>query len=321
MSPGKGSVALVAKRKGAGSGDPQLPPPEPDAVLPQHGISVGFKILQRTTLERAYELDQCALVGAEYVRVDCPPGMTAEIDSLIPMIRDRGMKVLLILYGSINAVTPTAAATFTTEMVSRYRADVKLWEFANEPDLNHDWTPATYTAASNAAYAAAKAADPGCYFMTGALWKWKDLTGQKTHDWVRGMFEAGLAGNFDAISFHGYDNPTTRASWNIWDSVFHVTGNVRALMVQYGQSAKDIVSTESGARILGEGGSYTEAQQATIVGEDFNALTTYASSNFKSMMVYTMMNDDVPGYGLLRTDRTQRPAWAIYQTKAAGLTP
>jgi hypothetical protein len=28
-----------------------------------------------------------------------------------------------------------------------------------------------------------------------------------------------------------------------------------------------------------------------------------------------MMDDDVPGFGLLRPDRTERPTWAVYQSR------
>jgi len=31
-----------------------------------------------------------------------------------------------------------------------------------------------------------------------------------------------------------------------------------------------------------------------------------------------MMDDDVPGFGLLRPDRSQRPAWAAYKQRATG---
>lgn len=287
------------------------------SVLPSCGISTGYKIINRTSAARTFELDQCAEVKAGYIRLDCTEGNQSLLDSLVPMVLSRGLKVMLILHGSSGAILPETAYAFANKMVTKWKDRVKLWEFCNEPDWNKNWTPATYTAASIEAYKAAKAVDPSCYFVTGALWKWKDVTGQKTHDWVRGMYSAGIAGKFDAISFHGYDHPNVRASWNIWDSIFHVSGNVRAVMVANGDSQKHLISTEGGGKFIGEGGSYSEAQLAEIVKQNFDALTTYKDANLKSIMIYSMMNDDVPGYGMLRSDFTKRPSWEMFKSRAS----
>jgi hypothetical protein len=288
---------------------------------PSHGFATGYALLTQDTATREYNLDQIVEVGGQHVRIDCPDNETAQgqLDTLMPLILARDLQPMLILYGSEKtAVAAEAAATFTTAMMVKWKSVCRMFEFVNEPDLNATWTPANYTEAAVASYDAAKAEHPDCYWIIGALWKWKDTETQNTHHWVQQMYEAGIAGKFDALSFHGYDYPTTRASWNIWDHVFHDSGNVRDTMVANGDGAKHILSTENGARITGEGGTYTEAQQDEIVDEDFNALTTYASANLKMHTVYSMMNNDVAGWGLLRTDLTRRPAWYTYRLRALG---
>jgi hypothetical protein len=76
-----------------------------------------------------------------------------------------------------------------------------------------------------------------------------------------------------------------------------------------GDQAIPIASTESG----GPTTKYGEAGQATIVDHDFDHLY---SGQIRMLLVYTMMDDDVPGFGMLRPDRTARPAWSVFKSRA-----
>ena len=79
-----------------------------------------------------------------------------------------------------------------------------------------------------------------------------------------------------------------------------------------GDSSKPIISTESGATVS----KNTEAAQATIISHDFDALNDPKFKNFGMMLVYTMMDDDVPGFGMLRPDLSKRPSWTTYQQRS-----
>ena len=75
-----------------------------------------------------------------------------------------------------------------------------------------------------------------------------------------------------------------------------------------------IVSTESGGPVP----KYSEAKQATIVTDALHAAdgvgTGYRKLAFT--LIYNVLDDDVAGFGLLRPDRTKRPAWDAFRAVA-----
>ena len=56
------------------------------------------------------------------------------------------------------------------------------------------------------------------------------------------------------------------------------------------------------------------AGQASIVSHDFDALANDPRLAF--VCVYSMMDDDVPGFGLLNPDRSKRQAWNVYASRS-----
>jgi hypothetical protein len=122
------------------------------------------------------------------------------------------------------------------------------------------------------------------------------------------MYEAGAKGYFDMLSLHCYDDPDDHGTWNLWDQAFTIGPTIRSIMDANGDQAIPIASTESG----GPTTKYGEPGQATIVDHDFDHL--YAGQ-IRMLLVYTMLDDDVPGFGLLRDDRTKRPAWYAFQRR------
>jgi len=84
---------------------------------------------------------------------------------------------------------------------------------------------------------------------------------------------------------------------------------VTSVMDAHGDTAMPIASTETG----GPTTSYGESGQATIIGHDFDALD---DPRLAFVLVYSMMDDVVtsqPGFGLLRPDRSHRPAWSTFK--------
>jgi hypothetical protein len=123
------------------------------------------------------------------------------------------------------------------------------------------------------------------------------------------MYDAGARGSFDMLSMHLYDDPDDHGDWNLWDQAFVLTPNVRSIMNANGDQSVPIAASESGGPVP----KYTEAQQANIVD---HAFSRFDQGQLSIYLVYTMMDDGSPGFGMLRADRSQRPAFATFQTHA-----
>ena len=144
--------------------------------------------------------------------------------------------------------------------------------------------------------------------IAGALWKGAGGPVK----WVTDMYNAGAKGHFDILSLHLYDDPLASGTWNIWNMAFHMTPSVRSVMDAHGDTAIPIASTETG----GPTTSYGEAGQATIINHDFDALN---DPRVAFVCIYSMLDDVVtsqPGFGLLRPDRSHRPAWEVFHNRA-----
>jgi len=273
--------------------------------IPRFGVATGYKILTRSPAEQAYELDQIRSIGAKIVRFDSTPGNQAQVDSVVAGVLARGMEPMLILFGTSRPVSPATAASFAGSQAAKWKGRVRLYELANEPDLN-GWNGTNYAQALIPAYDAIKAADPRAVVIAGALWKGAGGPVQ----FVTDMYNAGAKGHFDILSLHLYDDPFAAGSWNIWNMAFHATPSVRSVMDAHGDTAIPIGATEAGGPVT----TYGESGQASIVGHDFDALA--ADPRLAFVCVYSMLDDDVPGFGLLRPDRTPRPAWSVFKSRA-----
>ena len=284
------------------------PPPPSLGSIPRFGIATGYKILTRSAADQKFELDQIQAIGAKIVRFDSLPGNQAQVDPLVNGVIARGMEPLLVLFGTTAPISPSTAAAFAGSQATKWKGKVRLYEFANEPDLN-GWNGTNYAKALIPAYNAIKAADPKAIVIAGALWKGAGGPVQ----WVTDMYNAGAKGHFDILSMHLYDDPLAAGSWNIWNMAFHMTPSVRSVMDAHGDSAIPIASTETG----GPTTSYGETGQATIINHDFDALN---DPRLAFVLVYSMMDDVVtsqPGFGLLRPDRSHRPAWSTFKQRAS----
>jgi len=286
----------------AASPPPSLPPAY--ASIPRFGISTGYKILTRSAADQNFELDQMQAVGAKIVRFDSTPDNQPQVDTVVNGVLARGMEPMLILFGTTGPISPSAAALFARSQATKFKGRVRLYEFANEPDLS-GWSGTTYAESLIPLYDAVKAADPNAIVIAGALWKGAGGPVK----FVTDMYNAGAKGHFDILSLHLYDDPLAVGDWNIWNMAFHMSPSVRSVMDANGDQNIPIGSTETGGPVS----TYGEAGQASIVSHDFDAL---ADPRLAFVLTYSMMDDDVPGFGLLRPDRTKRPAWYAYQSRA-----
>ncbi len=310
-----GSASATSSATAVVQSAPASSPP-PTGAIPRFGVSLGGKSLFRSPADRRAELDQIkAMVGGQpaVVRIDSTPGNQPYLDPWVADATARGLVPMLILFGTTGPVSPTSAAAFAAAQGAKWKGTIRLYEFCNEPDLN-GWTPEQYTASLKAVYTALKQADPNAILVAGALWKWDagptPNPSGGVREWVQRMYAAGAKGYFDMLSLHLYDDPDAHGSWNLWDQAFTMSPSVRSIMDSNGDQSIPIISTESGAPVT----KYGESGQAQIIGDGFNHL--YAGQ-IGMYLVYTMENDDVSGFGLLRDDGSRRPAWYTFQQRVS----
>ena len=309
-----GPTASASSSVTVANGAPPAPagsPPPPTSTfslssIPRFGISTGYKILNRNAADQNFELDQIQAVGAKIVRLDSLPGNQAQLDPVVAGVLARGMEPMLILFGTTGPLNPSTAASFASSQAAKWKGRVRLYEFANEPDLQ-GWTGTTYAQALIPLSDAIKSADPNAVVIAGALWK--GSPGGPVQ-FVTDMYNAGAKGHFDILSLHLYDDPFASGDWNVWNMAFHTTPSVRSVMDAHGDSAIPIGASEAGGPVY----KYGETGQATIVGHDFDALQSDPRLAF--VCLYSMMDDPVAGFGLLRPDRSQRPAWTAFRSRA-----
>jgi hypothetical protein len=284
--------------------------------------------LNRNDSDLDFELTQCVLIGAEYIRVDLYPDWVGQFDRVRLAAEAKGLQVMPILFGSERPVDPSTAQTFAQQQASRLAGHVWMFEFVNEPNTN-GWTGAVYAQALIAAYHGLKAGNPNAIMIAGAM---GNPGNQAAYlQWVRDLYANGAKDHFDYFSVHLYEDPSHRdASWNAWDWVFYTSPCVRSIMDDNGDQAIPIISTETGLPTVTSSGVtneyYNETNQAMVVDHDFNHLGTGLSNqqgSVASFAIFAMMDDTMEwgradGYGLTYAPFNSgvKPAWTTYQRRA-----
>lgn len=275
-------------------------PPQPSTILPRYGISNGYAIFRRSLADRAFELDSCKEAGAKWIRLDTTTGNQAALGEICEMAFTRELVVVLILHGTVRTpFGPDIAYQFAKNQAAKWEGAPVVFEFCNEPDLGQ-WTPENYTFAMKGSYNGLKEVDPNSKLLAGALWKCENHGGMA--NWVTRMYDSGAKDHFDAFSVHLYDVPSWDNPLNSFHMAFGPGPNVRQVMDDHGDSDLPIICTEAGATIT----KVSEEKQAERISEQL------ADNRPQSMATFTMMDDAVAGFGLLRLDLTKRPSWFEY---------
>lgn len=286
---------------------PPTTPPPTTSTVPRYGISVGGKSIYRSAADMKFELDQIAAIGAKVVRVDCAKGSEAKVDVWVDEVTKRGMQSLLILGGWLSApMDQTQWRTFVAACRDRYTAKgVRLFENSNEPNIR-SWTGAQYAQSTIIAYEEIKKAN-NVIMATGAL----SLPATSILSFATAMFAAGVGGHFDAFSVHAYNDAAGHGAWSAWDVTFgHPTyypgdNNIAGLMRKNG-GAKPVWITECGDNSDSQGLTYQANAVRDAITDPRPQLST----------VYTMLNDDVHGFGLLNDDKSKKPSWDAFRQAA-----
>ena len=156
---------------------------------------------------------------------------------------------------------------FLTALVSKYRGRIRAYEVWNEPNLSREWggklpDPGAYVKMLKAAYAAIKAADPDAMVVSAGLSPTGSWTGDaRPDDWYLESMYIAMGGSsngyFDVLGAHGagYKSPPDRdpaavaADQSLGGHrafAFRRVEDLRAIMVKYGDAAKQIAILEFG---------------------------------------------------------------------------
>ena len=215
-------------------------------------------------------------------------------------------------------------ANFAKTMVTRYQAQgVHAFEVWNEPNYVRFWpsgpSGSDYAAMLQAVYPAIKAADPTATVVSGGL-------STNDYSFVDALYQAGAGPNFDALALHPYSGATDPNT--CWDdpgtstpakNAFCGIESVRRVMVANGDTAKTVWLTELGWSTSTALPGVSEATQADFLTKAFTKLREYPY--VKTAFWYSVRNlfwahddpsDVENGYGLVRTDFSQKPSFSAY---------
>jgi hypothetical protein len=236
-------------------------------------------------------------------------------DKVVAQYRKYGINLFpIICYGSAwqKSEAPTTAAErqlcarYTYLLVSRYRNTVHAWEIWNEPNILPFWSPkpnpADYAALLKECYTAAKNADPDCIIVAGAL-------AGADEQFLRGMYQNGAKGYFDAISYHTYgQNPPEHYIQN-------EINMLHKIMAEFGDT-KPIWMTETGY-YTGPMGISEDQQAKWIVRSHLNWLSAGTDKIFELTLLDWTDDPNTPDAtsfrGIAHRSFAPKPSFYAYQ--------
>lgn len=322
------------------------------------GFNVGQIWNFDTVAERQVPLQESKIIGATSVRIGVPWAQVDKGKGVYDWVKTRAIINQVVMtglepfvaigvwpavkYGGFGGAfggrrgTAVDYGNMVADFVQTF-PEVSRIELMNEPNLISHWadvpliplpmfmTPKPsakeYVAHVIAAYDAVKAVRPDVTVVAGALAAL--TTGSGNIDPVRfvdGMYEFGLKGHFDALSFHPYPidgkwNPEVASDMQM---MMIKSDLIRDLMERYGDADKGMVWTEYGASIGNR--SEEEQMQVLVKGVDMYRNRDYVSDLF----VYTitdipsMKSDKERYYGIVRPDGRHKLAYEPFKQAAFG---
>ncbi|MGI8440040.1 MAG: GH39 family glycosyl hydrolase [Thermoleophilaceae bacterium] len=214
-------------------------------------------------------------------------------------------------------------------MVKRYGNRISAWEVWNEPNLrdffNTGDPAARYAELLKAAYPAAKAADPNATVLGGSL-------SESDVDFTRALYAHGIKGNFDAFSIHPYTHD--RSPLDELEPRY-----VRSSFVKGVPAVHDVMTGENDDKPMwltefGWSTSSTRGGQPWENGVSESTQAVYTAKAYEQMRNWSYVDvgisyglvdrgsdgdDKESNFGLLRFDRSSKPAVAAFRDAARGI--
>jgi len=330
-----------------------LPHPPRTVTGDRAGFATDWTFERPRYLARSLaDVDTMAATGARWVRLGARWDVIEErpgeydwstLDAVMGAAVDHGMSVLGIAGGppawqaapgcrSTNCAPrdPAAYARFIATAAARYAPlGVRHWEVWNEPNLAEFWSPrpdpAAYARLQRLAYTEIKAAVPTAVVLSGGLAPAGDGGGDfEPLQFMQEVYRHGAQGYFDAVAVHPYAfpyRPLRAAAYN----AFLKVRALHEIMAAHGDGSKLIWGTEVGAPTRGPRG-VGEVGQASWLSDYYTAWNGWA---FTGPLLWYELRDagpdraDIESFGLLRADRTPKPAWTAWRAmiEAGGRLP
>ncbi|MGW0162421.1 cellulase family glycosylhydrolase [Mycobacterium sp. NPDC003323] len=290
--------------------------------------------------------------GVQPLHPDTPFGLGAprwdQLDKIVNAAAARGMGILGVLNSTpvwASSSTPLNGepanfdrfAAFAKSVALRYGDKISAYEVWNEPNSIQFWNtldPASYTEMLKKTYTALKQASAQIGSditviggVIGAGKTWAGLT-LNPIDFVRGMYEAGAHGFFDALSFHPYNfewkfSVGEDLAWKEGMPLYQLN-RIRELMdsfLEEGQEQVKIWITEYGIPT----NRVSEATQAAFVRDIIEFWQTVQGAG--PMFLYTIKdwlnpptNNDEANLGIFRPDGTMKPVGQVIKELIEFLT-
>lgn len=325
------------------------------AAIDESSTTIGFAdsdLYGMTPAQIDAHLDQMQAMGVNNVRIMIPwagvefyPGYYnwSTVDYMVNAADSRGMGVLGVLnstpYWAVTPGTPplsgapaspAAYGDFAGLVAERYAGKVGAYEIWNEPNGQMFYAPkpdpAGYTELLKAAYPEIKAADPDATVVggvTGAVVDYGDFT-MNPVTFIEGVYDAGGADYFDALSFHPYLYSLPFSEGTPYpESPITQLERMRAEMVANGDADKLIWASEYGQPT-------SEVDEATQAAYLRDMLTTWSDLGYTGPAFVWTLQDRATGstdpedtFGVIRSDGTWKPAAYVIRDLAtsASTTP
>jgi hypothetical protein len=324
---------------------PVTPPVKPGDLRNQAGFAGGGLFLSGSDADIKRELDGMASTGATWLRIGFlwsalepkAPGQYSwkHLDDVVTWANQRGLHIVAnVAYTptwarpagcndmSCQPADPDAYGRFMNALVRHYSPmGVKSYEVWNEPNTSIFWkprpSPAAYTTLLNKAFSQAHAADPNVTVIAGAFAPARDNeagTTMNPRTFLNGMYAAGAAHHFDALSFHPYSanvDPRTVASWNMMTGV---GPDLVAIMSSHGDTGIKIWGTEMSYSTGIGPKAVSQSEQATLLKLAFLEWRTHDWAGPLFIFTYRDMGTNPyninENFGLVKRDFTPKLALA-----------
>lgn len=214
---------------------------------------------------------------------------------------------------------------FVFRTATQFKGRIKAWEVWNEPNIEF-WSgpPELFARLMKVSYQAIKAADPNAIVVLGGIFHYQNIGNIQGILRALGQDPEGPANNyfFDVMGYHPYDVGicNMRFEGDLIDN--YLRADMRNLLPGETDNKHRIWVTETGIRVR-EDGSFPEFATPEEQASYVIAAYAYALDKGAERFYYFRTNDAdsevAEPWGLLKNNRTRKPAFTAYQVMAQWL--
>ncbi|RME02473.1 MAG: hypothetical protein D6812_06235 [Deltaproteobacteria bacterium] len=250
-------------------------------------------------------------------------------DRIVAAARARGLSIFATLAytpGWANGGRPQSHppddvrdwTDFVATAVTRYRDEITFWGLWNEPNLDHffEGTPQDYLDKILLPGAEAiRRANPSARVLGPELAHLNSLE-RNWALWMDAIFQGGGKGAIDIVTHHIYRDDVEELFRNL-EVGEGIYPSVLQVLERNGVADKPFWLTETGWPTDDPEAGETPEQQA----ENYEAFLTEMLYDSRKLRIdrvffYEIIDDptpEVPKWGILHADRTEKPAYGVYQ--------